>query len=514
MPQHPVPTASAPTDSPPPLRAGIRLVTLLLTLLLGSLAAGATEPAAAPPPRDPIEGVWLGTVTGPQGPAEIGLEFFRTKRGTLIFKLNFPEMFTYAVPMMIPVEAQGGQDYAIIPNFDIHLHLAADWLAGTFGKGRLPLELRRGERFPPPPSAPQLPAGPAPLWKYHLGAGTWAAPVVADGVVYLGTSAGRFHAVRAEDGTSVWSWQGPNGFDGSAVVGADLVYVVDDKMNLVALDRTHGTLRWCNALHDPAIAGGPAPDNPTFNHRAATPRLLDGVLYCGSSDGGLYALDARTGAKLWRHEAKAPVFSGIGLDGPDALLFGTMDGSVVRLDRRTRRETLRLATGGGVVTTPVVAADRLVVGSRDYMLYGFDRADGAPAWRFSYWFSWIESTPAVVDGLLYVGASDFSRVTVLEPATGRVRWSTPVHGMNWGTPLVTPHRVFTGTVAQNIPGTAIAHTGGIVALDRTTGEVKWRMPAAPAPQGGFGGYAGSLALADGKVIAAGFDGFLIALPAE
>ena len=39
-------------------------------------------------------------------------------------------------------------------------------------------------------------------------------------------------------------------------------------------------------------------------------------------------------------------------------------------------------------------------------------------------------------------------------------------------------------------------------------------PAAPAPAEGFGGYAGSLALAGGKVIAAGFDGNLIALPAK
>ena len=156
----------------------------------------------------------------------------------------------------------------------------------------------------------------------------------------------------------------------------------------------------------------------------------------------------------------------------------------------------------------------MIVGSRDYLLYGFNLPDGALAWKFSYWFSWIESTPVLRDGLLYAGASDFSRVAALDPATGRARWSTPVHGMNWGSPLVTADRVFTGTAAQNIPGTAIAHTGGIMALDRATGAVLWQLRAAPAPADGFGGYAGSLALAGDKVIAAGFDGNLIALPAH
>jgi outer membrane protein assembly factor BamB len=73
--------------------------------------------------------------------------------------------------------------------------------------------------------------------------------------------------------------------------------------------------------------------------------------------------------------------------------------------------------------------------------------------------------------------------------------------------------VFTGTVSQNIAGTAISHVGGIMALDRATGAVKWQLPAAAAPEGGFGGYAGSLALAGATIVAAGLDGYLVALPA-
>ena len=84
--------------------------------------------------------------------------------------------------------------------------------------------------------------------------------------------------------------------------------------------------------------------------------------------------------------------------------------------------------------------------------------------------------------------------------------------MNWGSPLVTDDRVFTGTASQNIDGTVIKHDGGIVAVDRHTGEVVWRLVSPVPPSGQFGGYAGSLAVAGDKVIAAGFDGKLIALP--
>lgn len=481
----------------------------------GALALGSLGRAFAQPAPDPIEGVWTGTITAPQGDvAEIGLEFFRTPKGTLIFRMNFPAMFTYGATFRIPVVPDGQGGYAITPAFDIRLQLTGDALAGTFGTGRLPLALHRGGTFAPKPPLPEYPPAPAALWHYDLGAATWAPPLAADDTIYIGTSAGKFHAVHAVDGTAAWTWSGPNAIDGSATVAADSVYFVDTKMNLIALNRANGTLRWSAPLHDAALAGKPAPDNPTFNHRAATPLLLDGVLYCGSSDGGLYALDAATGRKLWRHDAQAPVFSGVGLHGTDTLMFGTMDGSVVLLDRRTRQETLRVKTGGGVVTTPVVVNGRLVVGSRDYLLYGFNVADGSIAWKFSYWFSWIESTPVLRDGLLYVGASDYSRVTALDPATGRAVWSTPVHGMNWGLPLVTATAVFTGTAAQNLPGTVIEHAGGIVALDRKTGAVRWRLAAPKPPENSFGGYAGSLALAGDKVIAAGFDGELVAWPAN
>jgi outer membrane protein assembly factor BamB len=488
---------------------------MLIPRLLATMAviAGAGGLPGVEP--DPIEGVWSGQVTAPQGEtADIGFEFFREPAGTLGFKLTFPAMFTHGASLGIPVEKTGPADYAITPAFAITLHRAGDALAGTFSAGRLPLELHRSAPLPAPLPVPNHPPAPAPLWRYALGAGTWAPPVVDDDVIYVGGGDGRFHAVRATDGTGIWTWPGAVPVDGRAALDAGAVYFLDTRFNLVALDRRTGTLRWRVPLHNEFHAGRSAPDNPTFNHRAATPLLHDGVLYIGSSDGGVYAIDPANGAPLWRHDAGAPVYSGIGLRDADTLMFGTMDGSVVLLDRRTRTETLRVKTGGGVVTTPVVAGDRVIAGSRDYQLYAFNLADGSVAWKFSYWFSWIESTPALRDGLLYVGGSDYARITAIDPATGRARWGTIVHGMDWGTPLVTGRFVFTGTVNQNVPGTLIDHVAGLVKLDRATGAIVWRLVLPKAAEGKFAGYAGSLALAGDKVIAAGFDGWLVAYPVE
>ncbi|HVU17557.1 MAG TPA: PQQ-binding-like beta-propeller repeat protein [Candidatus Didemnitutus sp.] len=464
------------------------------------------------PAVDPIEGTWMGSVTAPQGDAQIGFRFARNAHGDLNFSLYFPLMNTFGATFDVPV-TRSGAHYSE-PVLKSQLNLDGDQLKGTFGPGKLPMVLTRGGTFAPAPPPPVYPAAPTVAWRQSLGAPTWASPVYVEGTVYVGNNKGLFFSIDGTDGKIRWTWTGPNRIDGKAVVADGALYFVDGKNDLVCLDAASGVLRWRSALYDEKRAGKPLAENPTFNRRTATPRVEGKQVLCGSADGGLYSLDAATGRVKWRFEAGAPIFSGIGNFGPNQVTFGTMDGSVVAVDLAHQTEVYRAKTGGGVVTTPIMAGDMILAGSRDYFLYAFRASDRTVAWRFSYWFSWVESTGALRDGIYYVGASDYRRVIAFEPTSGRTLWATDVGGMDWGTPLVTGKSVFIGTVAQNIPGTAIVHRGGIMALDRSTGKPRWQLPAAPAPENGFGGYAGSLATDGKRIFAAGFDGDLIALPAE
>ncbi|MFI5357902.1 MAG: PQQ-binding-like beta-propeller repeat protein [Opitutales bacterium] len=478
---------------------------LVLASLL-ALPARAEDPAPAQPGAS-FEGAWAGSVIAPNDRTEINFTFTRGKHG-LNASFSMPAMFVHDMNLG-PAQIVDGT-YSL-PDLGIKLTLSGRLLTGTFANPLLRVELHRGAAHAPAQPAPDLPPGPPPVWSHSLGAETWASPVTRDGMVYVGSADGKFHAIRAADGTETWTWTGPHPLYGEALATEESLYFLDERTELISLRRADGQLQWRVPLHDEKLAGQPAPHNPTFNRRTAVPVLAEGTVYVGSSDHGLYALEAATGKILWRHDLGAPLFAAVALQGND-LVAGCYDGSVVVLNRHTGAESARTKLGGPVASAPVIAGDMIIVGCRDYLLYGLRRSDLGIAWRDSYWFSWVESVPQCQDGLIYIGGSDFRRVSAIDPATGRALWATDVRGLTWGTPVVTAGTVYAGTSAQN--PAAIHHEGGLVALDRRTGAVQWRHVVPLPASAERAGYLGSLVLARGNIIGAGFDGTLIAYPAR
>jgi outer membrane protein assembly factor BamB len=129
------------------------------------------------------------------------------------------------------------------------------------------------------------------------------------------------------------------------------------------------------------------------------------------------------------------------------------------------------------------------------------------AWKRYVWFSWVESSATVRDGVAYVGSSDAAALLAVDTASGRRLWAADVLGWAWGQPAVTEGRVYAGTSSQ--AGYLASHRAGVMALDRATGRAVWRYEA-PAAQSGTFGFPGSPAVGEGLVLVSGLDGRLLA----
>ena len=117
----------------------------------------------------------------------------------------------------------------------------------------------------------------APAWTFSAASSTFAEPILAAGAVYYTTAGVK--------GGSIYS-----------------------------LDAATGALRWVRRLNG-SVFDSCTGTQVTPGIQGA-PTVVNGVVYIGSPDGGLYALDAATGNTLWRAAIADPAKGEEMIDSP------------------------------------------------------------------------------------------------------------------------------------------------------------------------------------------------------
>lgn len=285
-------------------------------------------------------------------------------------------------------------------------------------------------------------------------------------------------------------------------MSADAVFFVCDNGYLFRLRRDNGEEVWRYDLGDARasrVIGHP--EVFAWDWHGPQPLLVENTLYVGAGDGSFHAVDATNGAPRWRFATGARVRGGAALGrvegGGERIVFGSADHFVYALDRATGKELWKHDTGAEIEDAPLLVGDRVFVGNRGGGLSALSLASGERLWRTYFWGSWVESTPVLVEGVLYVGSSDLRRVSAIDPASGKVHWRTDVFGWTFGTPLVVGDRIYVGA-AGGAPY-FIPHVASFAVIDRKTGKLLRRDPLPEVPGAHQWGIAGSPALA-GEVV--------------
>ncbi len=155
------------------------------------------------------------------------------------------------------------------------------------------------------------------------------------------------------------------------------------------------------------------------------PTVRDGKVFAGSPEGDLVALQADSGAEVWRASVGGPVSAGVGSDGRYASVV-TRGNEVVTFEGG--REAWRKRVPSSVVTPPLVAGERVFVMSVDRAVHAFDAADGRRLWTLQRPGDALTlAQPGVLAAFrntLLVGQG--SRLAGVEPLQGTVQWEVPM----------------------------------------------------------------------------------------
>ena len=175
-------------------------------------------------------------------------------------------------------------------------------------------------------------------WSVDTGEPTLAAPIVWEGLIYLGSHF-RIAVLDAVTGNEVGSIPatGPVG-NSLTMANGTLYYTMPDR-RLVARDPVSQEIRWEYEMGD--STAGPV-------------TIANGIVYAGALDGVTYALNATTGETIWFHESLGEVRSPSSLDGK-VMFAASADRSLYALDSRTGQERARFRTPGSLAAAPVTA---------------------------------------------------------------------------------------------------------------------------------------------------------------
>jgi outer membrane protein assembly factor BamB len=236
------------------------------------------------------------------------------------------------------------------------------------------------------------------VWRFSSGAEVARRPVVDGERLMFANASDQLFAVNRRTGKQLWTAHRTPalgmevaGYAGPAV-DHGLVYMAYSDGHVIAYDAQDGSEKWTPvdlSAEAEQSAGG---DAPRYLDVDTTP-IVDvepngRVVYVASYAGGVFALDALTGARLWAAEkavgvtelvlfqepAHAPTPSGPFAGGPQVparkvLLAASGSSGLWSLDPASGRENWRIPVPEGGITSPVQVMGAIVVGTTRYGLF-------------------------------------------------------------------------------------------------------------------------------------------------
>lgn len=325
-------------------------------------------------------------------------------------------------------------------------------------------------------------AGPKQLggvqWTFKTGGPIVTSPAVVDGVVYIGALDGHLYAIDQQTGKEKWNFKSTMPIASSPAIANGTLYFVSSRGALAALDLATGKPKWVFAteferkfeaknLHGYPSAAQTIPD--AWDIFTSSPAIANGKVYFGSGDGNVYAVDAQSGVALWKFATKDVVHASPAV--ANGLVYvGSWDSYLYALDADTGQEKWSFKSGEdpiihnqvGFQSSPAVAGETLYVGCRDAHVYALDALTGKKRWDYPTNKSWVIGTPAVRDGVVYVGTSDSSRFMALDAGNGRLLWDFPAKAYMFSSAALAGDLAYVGD-----------HNGRLYAVDIKTGKLAW-----------------------------------------
>jgi outer membrane protein assembly factor BamB len=267
-------------------------------------------------------------------------------------------------------------------------------------------------------------------WRIDIGEGSestmrlLAAPIIADGRVFVMDVESQISAVNTANGDVIWEFDpkvpddDDEAFGGGIAYEGGILYVSTGFADVLSLDAQTGKELWRKRLSGPM---------------RAAPSVFDGRVFVVTIDNQLFALDGKTGERLWSHAGFSEIAGLLGAASP-AVGKGTVivpysSGEIfaLRVDNgrplwsdnlSSSRRLDALSTLADIRGMPIVDRGLVYAISHSGRMVAIDLHTGTRAWEKS--IGGVEM-PWVAGEFIYLLTNE-SQLVCLTRRGGRVRW--------------------------------------------------------------------------------------------
>ncbi len=323
-------------------------------------------------------------------------------------------------------------------------------------------------------AAASLGDDPTLAWRFQTKGDILSSPVIAGGVVYVGSTDNWVYAIDLASGALRWKFETKDMVEAPPLVLDGTVYVGSSDFFFYALDAEDGALRWKHETQDRVLGGA-----NWFRGADGARRVL-----VGSYDANVYCFAAANGALLWTYTTDNYVNGSPAIAGAETL-FGGCDAALHLVDLQSGERVAKVELGEGCqvagsvalrgdraylghygneflrvdldsgevewrydgkrqgfCSSPAVSETHVVFGGRDRHLHCAARADGAPLWKFRTKRK-VDASPVICGDRVVFGSGD-GRVYILRLADGELLWSYDVGKPIYSSPAVVDGHVVIG----------------------------------------------------------------------
>ncbi len=231
-------------------------------------------------------------------------------------------------------------------------------------------------------------------------------PMFRGGQSLLGTAAGSL----PDSLQLLWKFKTGAEIKSSPAIDKGLVFIGSADANVYAIDLENGHQVWAY---------------PTGDAVEATPCVVDGDVFVGSSDNFLYALDANTGELKFKYETDSQILGAANWTrSPDGrrtrILVGSYDNILHCLDSANGQVLWKYETDNYINGSPAVGQGIVAFGGCDAMIHIVSLTDGREIKQIDSG-SFIAASAAIFEGRVYVGNYDNVFISA-DIASGKIMW--------------------------------------------------------------------------------------------